>query len=69
MTESLITEGKYDSVVRQLVKDVLNTIKYQKEGEFELPEDISQGMTYQFPQIESEFTIELSLQVSDEVDR
>jgi hypothetical protein len=68
MTESLITEGKYDSVVKQLVKDVLNTIKYQKEGEFELPEDISQGMTYQFPQIKSEFTIELSLQVSDEVE-
>ncbi len=68
MTESLITEGKYDSVVRQLVKDVLGTIKYQKEGEFELPEDVSQGMAYKFPQIESEFTIELSLKVSDEVE-
>ncbi len=68
MTESLITEGKYDSVVRQLVKDVLGTIKYQKEGEFELPEDVSQGMTYKFPQIDNEFTIELSLEVSDDVE-
>jgi hypothetical protein len=68
MTESLITEGKYDSVVKQLVKDVLNTIKYQKEGEFELPEDINNEMVYSFPQIESEFTIELSLQVSDDVE-
>jgi hypothetical protein len=68
MTESLITEGKYDGVVRQLVKDVLNIIKYQKEGEFELPEDINNEMVYSFPQIESEFTIELSLQVSDDVE-
>jgi hypothetical protein len=68
MTEGLITEGKYDSVVKQLVKDVLTTIKYQKEGEFYLPEDVSQGMFYKFPQIDSEFNIELSLQVSDEVE-
>jgi hypothetical protein len=68
MTEGLITEGKYDSVVKQLVKDVLTTIKYQKEGDFYLPEDVSQGMFYKFPQIESEFNIELSLQVSDEVE-
>lgn len=68
MTESLITEGKYDSVVRQLVKDVLTTIKYQKEGEFTLPEDISGEMTYDFPQLDTEFTIELNLSVSEGVE-
>jgi hypothetical protein len=68
MTESLITEGKYDSVVRQLVKDVLTTIKYQKEGEFTLPEDISGEMTYDFPQLDTSFTIELDLTTSDDVE-
>jgi len=68
MTESLITEGKYDNVTKQLVKDVLTTIKYQKEGEFTLPEDISGEMTYNFPQLDTEFTIELNLTISDDVE-
>lgn len=68
MTESLITEGKYDGVVRQLVKDVLGVIKYQKEGEFTLPEDISSDMSYSFPQFDGEFTIELTLEVSDDIE-
>ena len=68
MTESLIMEGKYDSVVRQLVKDVLGVVKYQKEGEFNLPEDIGGEMTYSFPQLDSTFTIELNLSVSDDVE-
>lgn len=68
MTESLITEGKYDNVTKQLVKDVLTTIKYQKEGEFTLPEDISGEMTYNFPKLDTEFTIELNLTISDDVE-
>jgi hypothetical protein len=68
MTESLITEGKYDNVTKQLVKDVLTTIKYQKEGEFTLPEDISGEMTYDFPQLDTAFTIELNLTISDDVE-
>lgn len=68
MTESLITEEKYDNVTKQLVKDVLTTIKYQKEGEFTLPEDISGEMTYDFPQLDTAFTIELNLTISDDVE-
>jgi len=68
VTESLIIEGKYDSVTRQLVKDVLMTIKYQKEGKFNLPEDISGEMTYNFPQLNSIFTIDLNLDVSNDVE-
>ena len=68
MTESLITEGKYDNVTKQLVKDVLTTIKYQKEGEFTLPEDISGEMTYNFPKLDTAFTIELNLTISDDVE-
>lgn len=68
MTEGLIMEGKYDGIVRQLVKDVLTTIKYQKEGEFILPEDISGEMTYNFSQLDTAFTIELNLTTSDDVE-
>jgi hypothetical protein len=68
MTEGLITEGKYDNLTKQLVKDVLTTIKYQKEGEFTLPEDISGEMTYDFPQLDTAFTIELNLTISDDVE-
>ena len=68
MNESLIVEGKYDSMTRQLVKDVLGVIKYQKEGEFTLPEDISSNMSYSFPQFDGEFTIELTLKVSDDIE-
>ena len=67
MNESLIMEGKYDSVVRQLVKDVLSITKFQIEGEFVLPEDISGETVYSFPQLDTTFTIELKLDVSNDV--
>jgi hypothetical protein len=67
MTESLITEGKYDGVTRELVKNVLSIFKFQKEGEYTLPEDISSEMSYSFPQFDEEFTIELTLEVSEDV--
>lgn len=68
MNEGLIVEGKYDSMTRKLVKDVLSVFKHQKEGEFTLPEDISEDMTYDFPVLQTLFTIQLSLDVSDEVE-
>jgi len=67
MNESLIMEGKYDGVVRQLVKDVLSVAKFKKEGEFTLPEDISEKMIYIFPQLNTSFTIKLNLETSDDV--
>jgi hypothetical protein len=68
MSESLIMEGKYDGIVRQLVKNVLSIVKFQKEGNFNLPEDISGEMTYNFPQLNSIFTIDLNLDVSNDVE-
>jgi len=68
MTESLITEGKYDSITRQIVKDILSVVKYQKNGEFLLPEDVSGGMYYMFPDSDTEFTVELELSTSEDVD-
>jgi hypothetical protein len=68
MNEGLIKEGKYDSMTRQLVKDVLSVFKYQKEGLYHLPEDINEGQTYDFPVLDTNFTIELYMELSDEVE-
>ena len=67
INEELIVEEKYDSVTKKLVKDILLTLKYQREGEFVLPEDISDEMVYTFPQFNSEFTINLNLSTSEDV--
>jgi hypothetical protein len=70
LKESLITESRYDNVVRTLVKDIISLYKSQREGEFSLPEDIrgEEHMTYSFPQIKNEFSIDLNLAKDDDVD-
>ena len=69
LNESLITESKVDGAVRKVVKDILELIKFQRNGEFTLPEDIRvQDETYKFSNL-PEFTIELEVVESDVVDR
>ena len=69
LNESLITESKVDGAVRKVVKDILELIKFQRNGEFVLPEDIRiQDETYKFSNL-PEFTIELEVIESDVVDR
>ena len=71
MTESIISEGKYGSVVRKVVKDILNVFKYQKEGEYTLPEDISaddDDMVYDFTQLNSPFTVNVEMSLNDEIE-
>jgi hypothetical protein len=71
MTESIISEGKYSNVIRHVVKDILKVFKHQKEGEYQLPEDIStdeEDMVYDFPQLGSSFTVNLILSLNDEID-
>ncbi len=71
MTESVITENKYSNVVRQVVKDILKVFKHQKEGSYQLPEDIAtdeQEMVYDFPQLDSAFTVELIMTLNDEIE-
>jgi hypothetical protein len=70
MNESLITEARYDNVVRTLVKDIISLYKFQREGEFSLPEDIKgeEYTTYNFPEFENEFSIELNLATDDDVE-
>jgi len=70
LKESLIIEARYDNVVRTLVKDIIDLYKFQREGEFSLPEDIrgEEDMTYSFPEFENEFSIDLNLAKDDNVD-
>jgi len=65
--ESLIVEGRLDKLTRKLVRDVIKFFKYQRVGEFSLPEDLDvDNMVYTYPGFEG-FTIDLDLQISDEV--
>ena len=70
MTEGIINENKYSNVVRQVVKDILRVFKYQKEGDYYLPEDIGDDeheMVYDFPQLKSTFTVELNMNLNDDI--
>lgn len=68
LSESIIVEGQLDKLTRILVKDIINFFKYQREGEFNLPEDINgEDMIYTYPGFEG-FTITLELELSDEID-
>lgn len=68
INESVINEGRYDGITKQIVRDILSIVKYQKEGEYVLPEDIRDDMVYTLPQLDLPFSIELSLDVNDDVD-
>jgi hypothetical protein len=68
INESLIVEGQLDKTTRKLVQDVIEFFKYQREGEFGLPEDASNDeMVYELPGFNN-FSIFLDLQLSDDVD-
>ena len=68
LNESILVEGKLDKLTRVLVKDIINFFKYQREGEFTLPEDINgDEMVYTYPGFEG-FVIKLNLELSDDVD-
>jgi hypothetical protein len=70
LNENLIVEGRYDSIVRELVKDIVSFYKYQRKGEFLLPEDLKgeEYHSYKFPGINNEFVIELNLEIDDDVE-
>lgn len=70
LNENLILESRYDIIVRELVRDILSFYKYQREGEFVLPEDLKgeKFNSYKFPGIDNEFVIELNLEIDDDVE-
>jgi len=68
INESLIMEGKYDSIVRQIVNDILSVFKTKKVGGFSLPEDIRDSeLYYDYPQFKKEFEVYVNLEQSDDV--
>ena len=69
MNKKLLNEDKYDSVVRQLVRDIITIYKKGKDGEFGLPEDLYEDkVEYNFPQFDSTFSIYLEISTDDSVD-
>jgi hypothetical protein len=59
-------KGKLDSVVRSIVKDLVKVFKNNKEGVFELPEDLYPEIyTYSFTKLESDISVSIEL-VQDE---
>jgi hypothetical protein len=53
-----ISEKK--GIVRKVVQDIIRVFK-KGEGEYALPEDIGNNMTYDFPNLNTEFTVEVKI--------
>lgn len=59
------SKGEKRNVVRELVKDILNIFKNNGPGEYSLPEDLDGEMTYNFHNLQTEFSLELRIEESD----
>ena len=69
INESLITEDKYDSVVRTLVRDIITIFKKHGEGEFGLPEDLNPNeIEYEFPQLLNPISLYVNMEFDDSVE-
>jgi len=66
--KEIITEDVYDTITNKIVHDIIYLVKYQRDGDFELPSDINGGEFYQFDAISDDFIVELFLRESDDVD-
>jgi hypothetical protein len=67
--EGLITEDKFNPIVRQAVKDIILIFKYNREGEFSLPEDLIEDvLTYNFPSLDTEFSIFLDFKLDPSIE-
>jgi len=64
-----ITEGKSEKkgIVRKVVQDIIKVFN-REEGEYTLPEDITDKMTYDFPSLNTDFTVEVQIIKSDTVE-
>jgi hypothetical protein len=64
-----INEGTSEKkgIVRKLVQDIIKVFK-QGEGEYALPEDISDEMTYNFPGLNTDFTMEVKIDEDENIE-
>lgn len=67
INESLILEESFDSITRKVVRDIINIFKQNDEGDFTLPEDISDEMVYDLKG-DTSFSINLKITPTDSVD-
>lgn len=68
ISKSILFESyKYDSLYRQIVKDIITVFKKESQGEFYLPEDIIED-EYEYSFKDISVTIELIIEKSTDVD-
>ena len=68
--ELLSEQGKKSDVIRKLIRDIIIVFKNEEEGEFFLPEYFKerQEMLYDFMTMGETFTLELNIEINDEID-
>jgi|LauGreDrversion4_2_1035121.scaffolds.fasta_scaffold276232_2 hypothetical protein len=62
------TKSEKRNVVRKVVEDIVRVFKTRGEGDYLLPEDISEEITYNFHNLKTEFNLELTIIKSDEIE-
>lgn len=69
MMKKIIQEGKFDSITRQIVRDIITIFKSQKTGEFGLPEDLNRELhAYEFPQLQNPLQVYLEIENDESVE-
>ena len=54
--------------IRKIVRDIISIFKKNDEGDFYLPEEITDEQFYDFDKIDALLTIELTITINDEID-
>lgn len=68
INESLIMEGKYDRIVRQIVNDILSIFKTKKVGEYQLPDDLRETESYyDYLELDKPYSLNLSIKKNKKV--
>jgi len=68
ITESIITEEKYDSLTRQIVRDIISIYKKNPHGNYILPTDVDNSEEFYSYKDLDDITVELEITPSDEVE-
>ncbi len=67
MNHKLLVEGRLDVITRAIVRDIITFFKYQRQGEFGLPKELTGEDVYDFENLDTKFEIFLDLQQNENV--
>lgn len=68
ITKKILTESyRYDSLIRSIVKDIIQIFKKENDGEFYLPEDSEENLG-EYILKDVEVTVELILETTENID-